>query len=35
MKLIPKQLWKEDFLYSSDQTMDELKEDMENVLNKK
>ena len=35
MKLIPKQLWKEDYLYSSDQTMDELKEDIENVFNKK
>jgi hypothetical protein len=35
MRLIPKQLWKEDFPYSSDQTMDELKTDIENVLNKK
>jgi hypothetical protein len=34
VKIIPKQLWKEDFLYSSDQTMDELKTDMENVLSK-
>jgi hypothetical protein len=35
VKLIPKQLWKEDFLYSSDQTIDELKTDIENVLSKK
>jgi hypothetical protein len=35
MQIIPKQLWKEDFLYASDQTMDALKTDMENVLNNK